>query len=90
MRGLVNEKAFAGDSLFCEWAYVLDLDKETLEIYHGFNKDKAKGRFARTKTRGKEYNAINLWRTLTLKEASKTDAFEKLEVELKKENPDEE
>lgn len=29
---------FAGDSLFCEWAYVLDLDNQTVEVYKGFNK----------------------------------------------------
>ena len=29
---------FAADSLFCEWAYVLDLDKGILEVYEGFNK----------------------------------------------------
>lgn len=36
--GLVNSASFAGDSLFCEWAYVLDFDKEVLECYRGFNK----------------------------------------------------
>lgn len=29
---------FAADSLFCEWAYVLDLDNNVLETYRGFNK----------------------------------------------------
>lgn len=29
---------FAANSLFCEWAYVVDLDKNTFEVYQGFNK----------------------------------------------------
>jgi len=33
---LVNNTAFAGDSLFCEWAYIADLDRELLEVYRGF------------------------------------------------------
>lgn len=32
------DKYFAADSLFCEWAYVVDLDKMTFEVYEGFNK----------------------------------------------------
>jgi len=31
--------AFAGRSLFCEWAYLLDLDNRVLEVYSGFNKE---------------------------------------------------
>lgn len=34
---LVDQREFAADSLFCEWAYVLDLDNETVEVYEGFN-----------------------------------------------------
>lgn len=33
-----NQINFAADSLFCEWAYVVDLDKNLLEVYKGFNK----------------------------------------------------
>lgn len=36
--GLKNELDFAADSLFCEWAYVLDFDDSTFEVYEGFNK----------------------------------------------------
>ena len=36
---LQNSMGFAADSLFCEWAWVIDLDKGTFEGYRGFNKD---------------------------------------------------
>lgn len=36
--GLINKESFAADSLFCEWAYVIDLDKMTFEVYKGFNR----------------------------------------------------
>ena len=32
-----NDPSFALDSLFCEWAYVVDVDKGTFEVYKGFN-----------------------------------------------------
>lgn len=34
-----NDMEFASDSLFCEWAYLLDLDNEVVEVYRGFNKE---------------------------------------------------
>lgn len=36
---LRRDLEFIGDSLFCEWAYVVDLDTNKLEVYKGFNKD---------------------------------------------------
>lgn len=39
---------FAADSLFCEFAYVIDLDKGTFEVFKGFNHEPLSGdeRFA--------------------------------------------
>lgn len=34
---LKNGIDFAGDSLFCEFAYIIDLDKNALEVFVGFN-----------------------------------------------------
>lgn len=36
---LIDERGFAGDSRRCEWAYVIDLDADTLEIYEGRNRE---------------------------------------------------
>ena len=32
-----NAYDFASDSLFCEWAYVIDYDKNSFEVYKGLN-----------------------------------------------------
>ena len=43
---LRNSIAFAGDSLFCEYAYVIDFDRNTFEVYEGFNTEPiTEGRF---------------------------------------------
>jgi hypothetical protein len=36
---LQDELSFAGDSLFCEWAYVIDFDAGQFEVYRGFNQE---------------------------------------------------
>lgn len=44
---LRDSLSFAADSLFCEFAYVIDLDAYTLEVFKGFNKSGVdEGRFA--------------------------------------------
>ncbi len=36
---LQDTKGFGGDSLMCEWAYVIDFDTNAFEVYEGFNKE---------------------------------------------------
>ena len=36
---LQNQIGFAADGLFCEWAWVVDLDKRTFEGYRGFGSE---------------------------------------------------
>lgn len=34
---MIDNHTFLGDSLFCEWAYIIDLDEMLLRVYKGFN-----------------------------------------------------
>ena len=44
---MIDSREFLYDSLFCEWAYIIDLDTQNLEIYRGFNRSsRAEGRYA--------------------------------------------
>lgn len=48
LRHMIDSHTFLYDSLFCEWAYIINLDREVLETYRGFNEDpRAPGRYAR-------------------------------------------
>jgi len=46
-RHMVDNAGFLADSLFCEFAYIINLDSEKLEVYRGFNRCcSAPGRYA--------------------------------------------
>ncbi len=54
---LCNGIGFAEDSLFCEYAYVVDLDANRLEVYTGFQKQEHDcGRFASMRSPENEEN----------------------------------
>lgn len=69
---LRDQLPFAGDSLFCEFAYLLDLDNDVLEVYRGFNKEKLtpKDRFFDVKglEKSEGYEPIKLVMTYSLKQ----------------------
>lgn len=61
---LVNSVKFAEKSLFCEWAYVIDLDKNRFEIYKGFVKKgeprSTEERFSVSDPDESKYDAVKL------------------------------
>lgn len=64
---LVDSLDFAADSLFCEWAYVIDFDQKVFEIYKGFNQGPAVGRFAHLPTESdSEYTPVTLIKSYPL------------------------
>lgn len=73
---LLNKLDFASDSLFCEWAYVIDLDKGTLEAFKGFNQTPlADGeRFASLKGEG-EYQPVRMIKAYQLDALPSDDDF---------------
>lgn len=82
---LSNNIKFAADSLFCEFAYVVDLDANTFEVYRGFNQQPldANERFASFFTQeGQEhrnpddlYHPVRLWETFDLDNLPEEEDF---------------
>lgn len=69
---LQDNREFAAESLYCEWAYVIDLDTEMIEVYRGFNKTKPIGRFAKLKVaKGEKYKPVTLFHSFPIADAVK-------------------
>lgn len=89
--GVTNREDFAADSLFCEWAYVVDLDKGTLEVYEGFNKEPLTeaDRFyplqATIKERDDKYYPVKLLASFDLNNLPKEDDFLAIEKQEEEE-----
>lgn len=73
---LVDSLEFAADSLFCEWAYVIDFDQNVFEVYKGFNTTQAVGRFADMPTEaGSEYQPVTLIKSYALDDLPSFEEF---------------
>lgn len=64
---MIDSRGFLGDSLFCEWAYIVNMDERTVEVYQGFNKNpQAPGRYANAPVDSMGYCGVALIATLPL------------------------
>lgn len=64
---MTNEENFMKDSLFCEYAYIINLDEGVLEYYVGFNKTPIlEGRFANAPHNEGGYYPVRLIKTYPL------------------------
>lgn len=61
---IVDSASFVADSLFCEWAYVVNFDDSAIEVYRGFQKaPHSDGRYA-AETADRGYYPIALVRVI--------------------------
>ncbi len=85
---LMDSSNFANNSLFCEWAYVVDLDKETFEVYEGFNQtplDKSERFYSPEKTdTDSKYHPVRLLKSYSLNDLPSKSTFLK-ECEIQEE-----
>jgi hypothetical protein len=78
---------FPQHSLFCEWVYVVNLDKGCLEVFQGFNKRRLgkKQRFfpLQNGTTDDGYYPVRLWKTIQFEDLTENTMTE-LQVEYEK------
>jgi hypothetical protein len=79
---LIDQIDFAKDSLFCEYAYVIDLDENILEVYQGFNQEPLPegARFTGDSSDNNGYQAVKLVASFPLTNLPAN--FDELEKEL--------
>jgi hypothetical protein len=71
LRYMYGDPGFLLDGLYCEWAYIINLDDMVLEVYQGFNKDpSAPGRYSfgyeNEEDRSYDYRGVRLIEALPL------------------------
>jgi hypothetical protein len=72
---ILNSNDFPIDSLFCEWAYIVDFDNEVFEIYKGFQKEEhSEGRFA-DRGNGGDYKPVRLVKAYGFNELPTDEQF---------------
>lgn len=79
---VADAKEFPLDSLFCEWAYIVDFDHEKLEVYRGFQHEPhTSGRFhdrgpLKQSYSGETYHPVKLVGAYSIRELPADATFE--------------
>jgi hypothetical protein len=61
LKYMIDNHTFLENSLFCEWAYIINLDTKKVEVYKGFNQNKdARGRYAGFRNDLQDYCGVAL------------------------------
>jgi hypothetical protein len=55
LKYMIDSQGFIQDSLFCEYAYIINLDDNVLEIYEGFQKEPVYNRYSNGGRDGEYY-----------------------------------
>ena len=65
---MLDNENFMGDSLFCEYAYIINLDDNTLEVYYGYNMIPQNNRFSKFARQNEDYKEVALVGKIKLNE----------------------
>lgn len=76
------EPSWLADSLFCEWAYVMDFNEKKVEVYEGFNRGRPEGRYRHLHADGgSEYTPVSLVASFSFHEVNLPDKIAAVESE---------
>ena len=81
---MIDSQEFMKDSLFCEYAYIINLDKDVLEIYKGFQKRRSDTRYQPDNPEGQGYWGCKLIKEISLVDINQLD--EEFNALIKKES----
>ena len=76
LRYMIDNQEFIKDSLMCEWAYVINLDDETLEVYKGFQTEAQENRYYDSKLvddKSEKYKNCRLLTAIPIEEAHRIE-----------------
>lgn len=55
---MIDDQHFLAESLFCEWAYLIDLDTNEFVVFRGFQKEPHQGRYGHLEPVNSGYYAV--------------------------------